>query len=101
LLSQLNLQQKIPFSQIDNKSVCLNMEYSALKVWHKLFFDTKWVTAKFAVADSEKTLDAVSSLLQRGAMKELNDFDNYLDNTESDWSNEHLNRDLNQILSMH
>jgi ER membrane protein complex subunit 8/9 len=46
-------------------------------------------------------LDAVSSLLQRGAMKELNDFDNYLDNTESDWSNEHLNRDLNQILAMH
>jgi ER membrane protein complex subunit 8/9 len=79
------------------------MEFAAAKVWQKsgTSADAKWTKAKFGLSDSDRTLDAVSALLQRGAMKELYDFDNYLDNTESDWSNEHLNRDLSKILAMH
>lgn len=86
--------------QIDNRAVSINMRYPALKVWQSK--EGRWTkVAKCSVEDSKNTFDAVSSLLQRGAMKELNDFDNYLDNTDNDWSNDHLNRDLRQILSMY
>lgn len=47
------------------------------------------------------TIEATASLMERGATKELSDFDNYLDNTECDWRNQHLNRDLNLLLSMY
>ncbi|KAG5684035.1 hypothetical protein PVAND_013288 [Polypedilum vanderplanki] len=84
---------------IDNKSICMDMKHSGLKVWQ--WNDGKWTKAKHSLSDSRHTLDAVSLLLQRGAMKELYDFDNYLDNTEHDWSNENLNFDLKKILAMH
>ncbi|XP_062549749.1 ER membrane protein complex subunit 8/9 homolog [Armigeres subalbatus] len=88
------------FAVIDNRAVSINMRYPALKVWQSK--EGRWAKAgKCSVEDSKNTFDAVSSLLQRGAMKELNDFDNYLDNTDNDWNNEHLNRDLRQILSMY
>ncbi|XP_001664192.2 ER membrane protein complex subunit 8/9 homolog [Aedes aegypti] len=88
------------FAVIDNRAVSINMRYPALKVWQSK--EGRWTkVAKCSVEDSKNTFDAVSSLLQRGAMKELNDFDNYLDNTDNDWSNDHLNRDLRQILSMY
>ncbi|XP_058818934.1 ER membrane protein complex subunit 8/9 homolog [Topomyia yanbarensis] len=88
------------FGVIDNRAVSINMRYPALKVWQNR--ESRWSKVqRCTVEDSKNTFDAVSSLLQRGAMKELNDFDNYLDNTENDWSNAHLNRDLPQILSMY
>uniref|UniRef100_U5EVW6 MPN domain-containing protein n=1 Tax=Corethrella appendiculata TaxID=1370023 RepID=U5EVW6_9DIPT len=87
------------FVVIDNRSVCTNMLYPALKMWQQI--DSKWTKSKYSLDDSKNTLEAVSLLLQRGAMKELNDFDNYLDNTTNDWFNLHLNRDLSKILSMH
>ncbi|XP_055606778.1 ER membrane protein complex subunit 8/9 homolog isoform X2 [Uranotaenia lowii] len=88
------------FAVVDNRAVSVNMRYPALKVWQQR--DSRWTkVARCTVEDSKNTFDAVSNLLHRGAMKELNDFDNYLDNTENDWSNEHFNRDLNQILSMY
>ncbi|XP_055615794.1 ER membrane protein complex subunit 8/9 homolog isoform X2 [Toxorhynchites rutilus septentrionalis] len=87
------------FAVIDNRALSINMRYSALNVWQNT--DDGWSRIKSTVEDSKNTFDAVSSLLQRGAMKELNDFDNYLDNTNNDWDNAHLNRDLGQILSMY
>lgn len=84
---------------MDNKSICLEMKHSALKVWQSN--DGKWSKGKHSLTDSTNTLKAVSLLLQRGAMKELNDFDNYLDNPDNDWSNKFLEMDLKQILSMH
>jgi hypothetical protein len=77
----------------------MDMKHSGLKVWQ--WSDGKWAKGKHSLSDSRHTLDAVSLLLQRGAMKELNDFDNYLDNTANDWSNENLNFDLKKILAMH
>jgi hypothetical protein len=75
------------------------MKYPAIKVFHSS--ENKWAKTKFSLADSDNTLKAVSLLIQRLPMRELFDFDNYLDNTENDWTNVHLNRDLKQILSMH
>lgn len=77
----------------------MDMKHSGLKVWQ--WNDGKWAKGKHSLNDARHTLDAVSLLLQRGAMKELNDFDNYLDNTENDWANENLNFDLKKILAMH
>lgn len=77
------------------------MKHSGLKVWHSKSNDGKWVKTKHSLVDSNQTLDAISSLLQRGAMKEINDFDNYLDNTENDWTNQNLNFDLKKILSLY
>lgn len=47
------------------------------------------------------TLDAVSALLQKSAARDLQDFDNYLDNVQNDWRNAQLNRDLPQLLAMY
>lgn len=77
----------------------LNMDRPAIKVWQNV--DSRWTKATFSVDLCESTLEAVSSLLQKGAMKDLNDFDNYLDNVENDWLNGHLNRDLKQLLAMY
>lgn len=83
---------------MDNKSICMDMKHSGLKVWQSN--DGKWTKTKHTLNDSRHTLDAVSLLLQRGAMKDIIDYDNYLDNVENDWTNEHLNVDIKQILSM-
>lgn len=63
--------------------------------------DGRWAKATFNLDDSEITLDAVSALMRRGAMKDLVDFDNHLDNPANDWTNEYLSRDLKQIMSMY
>lgn len=75
------------------------MDRPAIKVWQSV--DSRWVKSNFSVDLCDSTLEAVSSLLQKGAMKDLNDFDNYLDNVENDWLNGHLNRDLKQLLAMY
>lgn len=75
------------------------MDRPAIKVWQSV--DSRWTKTNFSLDLSESTLDAVSLLLQKGAMKDLSDFDNYLDNVENDWFNGHLNRDLKQLLAMY
>jgi hypothetical protein len=77
----------------------MDMKHSGLKVWQSS--EGKWNKSKHSLVDSNHTLDAVSLLLQRGAMKEINDFDNFLDNTENDWTNQNLNFDLKKILSLY
>lgn len=60
-----------------------------------------WVPTSFTLNQINETLDAVELLIERGAMKDLFDFDNHLDNIKNDWKNEHLNRDLQQLLAMY
>ncbi|XP_058116943.1 ER membrane protein complex subunit 8/9 homolog [Anopheles ziemanni] len=84
---------------IDNRSISINMRYPALLTWQHR--DNRWTKAKCLVDNDRVTFDAVSRLLQRGAAKELHDYDNYLDNTQNDWDNVHLNGDLKQILAMY
>lgn len=75
------------------------MDKPAIKMWQ--YIDSHWVKTNFSLSQSTATLDAISALLQRGAMKDLNDFDNYLDNTDNDWLNAHLNIDFTKLLAMY
>lgn len=77
----------------------MNMDHSGLKSFQSN--DGKWTKIKHSLNDSNNTLEATSLLLKRGTMKDIMDFDNYLDNTENDWSNQNLNFDLKKILAMH
>lgn len=63
--------------------------------------ESHWVPTSFTLNQINETLDAVELLIQRGAMKDLYDFDNHLDNIKLDWRNVHLNRDLQQLLAMY
>ncbi|XP_031625314.1 ER membrane protein complex subunit 8/9 homolog [Contarinia nasturtii] len=63
--------------------------------------ENHWVSTSFTLNQINETLDAVELLIQRGAMKDLYDFDNHLDNIKNDFSNAHLNRDLQQLLAMY
>lgn len=77
-----------------------SVEQPALHFWS--LTDGRWqAVERYSVQQQKNTLEATAALVERGASKELMDFDNYLDNTESDWENEHLNRDLNQILALY
>lgn len=75
------------------------MEQAAVNTWN--WNDGRWIKTNFQLENSRQTLETVSILLQRGAMKDLNDFDNYLDDMESDWTNALLNKDLSSILTMY
>ncbi|KAL1382291.1 hypothetical protein pipiens_013245 [Culex pipiens pipiens] len=94
-----NVSGSAVFAVVDNRALSINMSYAALKVWQSK--ESRWAKTRCVVEDAKNTFDAVSNLLQRGAMRELVDFDNYLDNTENDWNNEHFNRDLPQLLAMY
>lgn len=81
------------------------MSKPAINVWQAAATDnptSRWQkNDAFRLEQSDDTLDAVSKLVQRGAAKDLQDFDNHLDNVANDWTNEHLNRDLKQLLAMY
>lgn len=75
------------------------MDRPAIKVWQNN--DNHWVNCNFSLTQNNETLNVVRSLLKKGAMKDLNDFDNFLDDTENDWTNSHLNIDFNKLLAMY
>jgi len=89
------------FAVIDNKLVCLSHDRPAIKVYGCSGDNGRWTKANFSLQQSRTTLEAVSALLKRGAMKDVIDFDNHLDNPINDWTNEFLNRDLQQIMAMY
>ncbi|XP_037816148.1 ER membrane protein complex subunit 8/9 homolog [Lucilia sericata] len=89
------------FVVIDNKLMTLGQEVPAIKVFGCSSDSGRWSKSDFKLLQSETTLQAVSALLKRGAMKDVVDFDNHLDNPENDWTNQFLNRDLQQIMAMY
>lgn len=89
------------FILIDNKLMTLGQEVPAIKVFACSTDSGRWSKTDFKLVQSETTLEAVSALLKRGAMKDVVDFDNHLDNPENDWTNQFLNRDLKQIMAMY
>lgn len=102
----LKLADKIAehFSQaccavIDNRHISLDQTKPALTMFKHS--DNRWNHGTFNLENSKNTLEAVSSLLKKGAMKDIVDFDNHLDNPENDWTNSSLNHDLNQLLAMY
>ncbi|XP_037937649.1 ER membrane protein complex subunit 8/9 homolog [Teleopsis dalmanni] len=88
------------FAIIDNKLVTLEQEEVALKVF-SCNDGGRWSKSNYSLQNSKSTLEAVSVLLKRGAMKDVVDFDNHLDNPKHDWTNELLNKDLKQIMAMY
>lgn len=83
-------------------NILLSTESSdpALNIWqHKE--NQGWVQSTCEVDNLEQTLDAVDLLIERGAMKDLQDYDNHLDDLKNDWTNEHFNQDLQKLLSMY
>ncbi|XP_053954879.1 ER membrane protein complex subunit 8/9 homolog [Anastrepha ludens] len=89
------------FVLVDNKLMSLNQSEAALKVFSCNGEATRWTKANFTLSQTKATLQTVSELLQRGAMREVVDFDNHLDNPENDWTNQHYNRDLKQLMAMY
>ena len=53
-----------------------------IKLWENF-----WSIFHLPFAESPYVLETVSHLLQRGIMRELVDFDNYLDDLSQDWTN--------------
>lgn len=75
------------------------MDRPATKLWQNI--ENRWIKTNFVLDQNQNTLETVSALVKRGAMKDLYDFDNHLDNLENDWINEHLNHDLQQLMAMY
>lgn len=113
-------------SQIDNRRLGLVMDKPAVNAWHLGAVQAAsssasasasaaaaaavvtaagvrhWVrTEHVHVEQAPATLEAVSALVQRSAARDLQDFDNYLDDVQNDWRNGQLNRDLPQLLAMY
>uniref|UniRef100_A0A1A9US59 MPN domain-containing protein n=1 Tax=Glossina austeni TaxID=7395 RepID=A0A1A9US59_GLOAU len=89
------------FVIIENKLMTLDQKSEAIKVYNCSSDSGRWSQVKGLILKSNLTLQAVAALLQRGAMKEITDFDNHLDNPENDWTNQFLNQDLQKILAMY
>uniref|UniRef100_A0A1A9X1T9 MPN domain-containing protein n=1 Tax=Glossina brevipalpis TaxID=37001 RepID=A0A1A9X1T9_9MUSC len=89
------------FVIIENKLMTLDQKSMAIKVFNCNNDCGRWSQVTALILKSNSTLQAVAALLQRGAMKEIIDFDNHLDNPENDWTNQFLNHDLQKILAMY
>lgn len=87
------------FIIIDNTLMNDKDNGAALHIWQNK--ENHWTQSSYTVSKMDETLDAVDLLIKRGAMKDLFDFDNHLDNIKNDWTNAHLNRDLQQLLAMY
>lgn len=88
------------FIVIDNSLVCQFAEKPAIKLY-SCTESGKWSKDSFTLSQKQTTLEVIADLIKRGAMKHIVDFDNHLDCPELDWTNQHLNKDLKQILAMY
>ncbi|XP_069669027.1 ER membrane protein complex subunit 8 [Periplaneta americana] len=80
---------------IDNRRLTLNMENVALCV--SQFVDGKWKSKeKSSVSLENDARVAAASLLQRRVYEELVDFDNHLDDLTLDWTNQTVNKEVEE-----
>ncbi|XP_022221673.1 ER membrane protein complex subunit 8/9 homolog [Drosophila obscura] len=86
---------------VDNKLVTLEHDRAAIQVYTCAGDSGRWSKAKFTLLQSAQTLEGVSLLLKRGAMRDVIDFDNHLDNPENDWTNDFLNQSLNDLQKLY
>ncbi|XP_017054296.1 ER membrane protein complex subunit 8/9 homolog [Drosophila ficusphila] len=90
------------FAVVDNKLVTLQHDRAAIQVYSCAGDSgSRWSKAKFTLSQATQTLEGVSLLLKRGAMRDLVDFDNHLDNPENDWTNDFLNQSLNDLQKLY
>lgn len=85
------------FVIVDNKLVTLEHNRSALQVYSYSTESSRWAKAKHTLLHTAQTLEGVSILLKRGAMRELIDFDTHLDNPENDWTNLFFSQSLKDL----
>ncbi|KAM8712469.1 hypothetical protein ACLKA7_012909 [Drosophila subpalustris] len=89
------------FVVVDNKLVTLEHSRSAVQVYGYSNDLNRWSKAKYWLTQSSQTLEGVSLLLKRGAMRDVVDFDNHLDNPENDWTNQFLNQSLKDLQKLY
>ncbi|XP_043641523.1 ER membrane protein complex subunit 8/9 homolog [Drosophila teissieri] len=90
------------FVVVDNKLMTLQHDRAAIQVYNCTGDSgARWSKAKFTLAQSSDTLEGVSLLLKRGAMRDLVDFDNHLDNPDKNWTNDFLNQPLNDLQKLY
>ncbi|XP_034477608.1 ER membrane protein complex subunit 8/9 homolog [Drosophila innubila] len=89
------------FAVVDNKLMSLEHNRAALQVYGYSNDSSRWSKAKFWLTQSSQTLEGVSLLLKRGAMRDVIDFDNHLDNPEYDWTNQFLNQSLRDLQKLY
>lgn len=89
------------FAIVDNKLVTLEHNRSALQVYSYSTESSRWSKAKHTLLRTAQTLEGVSLLLKRGAMRDVIDFDNHLDNPENDWTNQFLNQSLKDLQKLY
>lgn len=89
------------FAVVDNKLVSLEHNRAALQVYGYSSESSRWSKAKYSLVQSSQTLEGVSLLLKRGAMRDVIDFDNHLDNPENDWTNQFLNQSLKDLQKLY
>ncbi|XP_017003077.2 ER membrane protein complex subunit 8/9 homolog [Drosophila takahashii] len=90
------------FAVVDNKLMTLQHDRAAVQVYSCAGDSgSRWTKAKYTLSQSSQTLEGVSLLLKRGAMRDLVDFDNHLDNPENDWTNDFLNQSLNDLQKLY
>lgn len=89
------------FAIVDNKLVTLEHNRCALQVYGYSNDSSRWSKAKYWLTQSSQTLEGVSLLLKRGAMRDVIDFDNHLDNPENDWTNQFLNQSLKDLQKLY
>lgn len=87
------------FIIINNSLLSSKDSSAALNIWQNK--EGHWMQTSLTLNQYNETIDAVELLIERGAMKDLYDFDNHLDNIKNDWTNVHLNHDLQQLLAMY
>ncbi|ALC40941.1 CG3501 [Drosophila busckii] len=88
------------FVVIDNKLVTLEHNRAAIQVYGYAQ-EAKWLKAKYTLNQTSQTLEGVSLLLKRGAMRDVIDFDNHLDNPVNDWTNQFLNQSLRDLQKLY
>lgn len=89
------------FAIVDNKLVSLEHKRAALQVYSYASDSNRWSKAKYSLVNTSQTLEGVSLLLKRGAMRDVIDFDNHLDNPENDWTNQFLNQSLKDLQKLY
>ncbi|EDW02085.1 ER membrane protein complex subunit 8/9 homolog [Drosophila grimshawi] len=89
------------FAIVENKLMSLEHNRAALHVYGYASDSTRWSKAKYSIVQTAQTLEGVSLLLKRGAMRDVIDFDNHLDNPENDWTNQFLNQSLKDLQKLY
>ncbi|XP_018320417.1 ER membrane protein complex subunit 8/9 homolog [Agrilus planipennis] len=83
---------------VDNRKLGNQLDNVALRVAQ--FSDNRYrpVDIQRITLTPSHTLDLCTTLLEKQIHKSLVDFDNHLDNISQDWTNVHINKEINALI---